>query len=296
MGHKTKNLKMQMSDILTAALRRGEGVSKHQLKKDSADLTNIIFSYNTFHTYKNICFRFADWLKETHPDVKTLSGARFYADEWIKSYIDAGYSAYTQSTYISAIAKVFGEPMTNFQKGDTRNRINITRSRCRAKRDVHFSESNNADLVNFCKSTGLRRHELESVHGDWLRYIDGTYYIDLTIRPNCTKGGKGRLVPVIGDIELVVRMCRNAGTRKVFDRISTACDVHSYRACYACSAYTYYCGNTDVKSLPRSKQYVCRGDMAGVVLSRDAMLKTSQALGHNRIDVIAQSYLYNLKK
>mgnify|MGYP006892178420 FL=1 len=35
-----------------------------------------------------------------------------------------------------------------------------------------------------------------------------------------------------------------------------------------------------------------RNDRVGEILDREAMLITSKYLGHNRIDIVAQSYLY----
>jgi hypothetical protein len=42
--------------------------------------------------------------------------------------------------------------------------------------------------------------------------------------------------------------------------------------------------------------YRCRKDKYGIVYDRKAMLIVSKALGHERIDVIAQSYLNNAVK
>ena len=47
------------------------------------------------------------------------------------------------------------------------------------------------------------------------------------------------------------------------------------------------------KDIPRADRYVMRKDRAGEVLDKLAMEITSKMLGHNRINVIAQSYLYN---
>ncbi len=41
-------------------------------------------------------------------------------------------------------------------------------------------------------------------------------------------------------------------------------------------------------------RYYCRGDEKGKVLSKPVMQKVSKALGHNRISVIAASYLNNI--
>ena len=48
-------------------------------------------------------------------------------------------------------------------------------------------------------------------------------------------------------------------------------------------------GYKDVSSV-----YACRVDQKKVYYDRQAMIETSQNLGHNREDIIAGHYLYNL--
>ena len=47
------------------------------------------------------------------------------------------------------------------------------------------------------------------------------------------------------------------------------------------------------KDIPKKERYVMRKDRAGEVLDKLAMEITSRMLGHSRINVIAQSYLYH---
>ena len=44
----------------------------------------------------------------------------------------------------------------------------------------------------------------------------------------------------------------------------------------------------------QSEVYVCRKDEAGKKLDKAAMLICSKALGHNRINVVADNYIRNL--
>lgn len=114
----------------------------------------------------------------------------------------------------------------------------------------------------------------------------GTYYIHVT---SGSKGGRERYAPVIGDIELVCKLCRDAGKNKVFPSIPSAADVHSYRAEYATQIYKQYV--RPLEHLERHEIYYCRGDRKGEKFDRTAMKKASQALGHNRISVVAGHYL-----
>ena len=97
-------------------------------------------------------------------------------------------------------------------------------------RDKHFSEIRNADIVAFCRGTGLRRSELELVTGDRLYQENGKTFLRID---RGTKGGRPRSVPVIGDVGRIRELCRSAGSGRVFPRVPGGMDVHSYRAEYA---------------------------------------------------------------
>ena len=53
--------------------------------------------------------------------------------------------------------------------------------------------------------------------------------------------------------------------------------------------------STNVKKndIPPKERYIMRKERAGEVYDKQAMEIVSKNLGHNRISVIAQSYLYN---
>ena len=53
----------------------------------------------------------------------------------------------------------------DYFKPPKRNRSEIKRSRGDAKRDQHFSEANNDELIKFCRGTGLRHNELADLKG-----------------------------------------------------------------------------------------------------------------------------------
>ena len=54
--------------------------------------------------------------------------------------------------------------------------------------------------------------------------------------------------------------------------------------------YQHYARNE--KDIPRADRYVMRKDRAGETFDKRAMHIVTKNLGHNRISVIAQSYLY----
>lgn len=174
-----------------------------------------------------------------------------------------------------------------------RRRADVKRSRYPVKSDSHFCTANHRELVTFCRAVGPRNHkELEHIRGsDLIRNEDGSYAVLI----NKGKGGKMRQAPVIGSqdqIATVISLMHAANDDLVFANIPDAADIHSYRAEYACAVYQKYARPID--ELPREDRYVCRGDLLGVVYDKRAMMAVSKALGHSRLDVIAQSYLWAL--
>ena len=263
-------------------------------RPDKADESyrRYIYSWQTYKSYMKQLGLFARWCKLQH-NARYLKECRQYVKEYMKTRSDL--SVWTQKLDLAALQKLYQEYPEDGQKpfGITlqpRLRQDIKRSRQQATRDKDFSESNNKDLIIFCRCTGLRRSELRELHGTDLT-ADG---LQLHVIRN-TKGGRWRMAPLAGtseEIELVQRMCQEAGDSRVWPHVPSSADIHSYRADYCKRVYLQHARSAD--QIPPADRYYCRGDRKGVVLDRVAMLQASRALGHNRIDVIASHYLYNL--
>lgn len=292
---KLGSLTKQIQDNFDSKLAIGE--SKYKAKKDGT-AKNKIYSWQTYKSYMKQANEFTRYCKEKH-QCKTLDECRTYVDEWLKNGIDRGLSAYTQKLNACSLAKLYSCSSSDFGvRTDVRHRVNITRSRGEKVRDKHFSEEKNKELVEFCKSTGLRREELKCLTGDKLICEDGVYKILVN---SGSKGGRPRKAPVIGNIDLVVDLMKKAGINKVFEKIKSGADIHSYRSYYATSLYKSLA--RPIESIPydkvnkgtgrsyQSEVYVCRADLKGVKYDKVAMLEVSKALGHNRISVIAEHYL-----
>lgn len=280
MGHKNKkSLIRQVQERLDSLLSIGE--SKYEDKK--TDLTKRkIYSWNTYRSDLQQCCQFVRYCRDNHY-CKNLADCRQYVEEWMESRKEL--SAYTQKLSASALCKLYGESLEELGITTKRAaRSEITRSRGTAKRDAHFSEQKNADFVEFCRSTGLRRSEITKLRGDQLLQEEGQWYIQTT-----GKGGRFRIIPICGDVNLVVRKMQSAGTGKVWAKVPSCADIHSYRADYATRVYLSHA--RPIEDLPRKERYICRRDKVGTIYDRQAMLIASQALGHNRIDVIGQHYL-----
>ena len=117
------------------------------------------------------------------------------------------------------------------------------------------------------------------------------------------KGGRERFAPIIGPNadKIVERMRATAPNAKVWLNVPGNADVHGYRAEYATTIYKMYA--RPIEQIPydevndgsgkpyQSKVYVCRKDEKGKKLDKKAMEIVSKALGHNRIEIVANNYL-----
>ena len=279
---------MEMNEILQDKLHKGVGTSKHARKVVGDTAADAIFSFNTYKAYKKHCSYFTSWVRAKYK-CKTLAQARQYADEWLQMRIDAGLSAYTIKLELAALCKLYGDTAADYISTPPRLRKNIKRSRGKAARDAHFSEARNAEFVEFCRSTGLRRSEIKALTGDKLeKGADGYWYINVN---KMTKGGRPRKVRIIGTNDAIARIVermQNAGNGRVFEKIPS-CDIHGYRSEFATAVYKQYA--RPVKSLPPEERYCCRKDRKGVWYDRKALLETSRQLGHNRVCVVGEHYL-----
>lgn len=120
------------------------------------------------------------------------------------------------------------------------------------------------------------------------------------------KGGRERYSPIIGDNagQIVERMKNTAPNEKVWQHVPGNADIHGYRGDYATAIYRMYARpieeipydriNKGTKKRFQSGVYTCRKDESGKKLDRVAMMKASKALGHNRLEVVANNYIRGL--
>lgn len=280
---KTARLRLQ------AMLKAGMG-SKRSKDKAEADTKNKIYSKATFETYKQQFRHFADWLEKAHPEAFTLEDAKGFVDEYLRHLIELERSAYSISTAKAAIAKIMGVEATQFIATPPRLRADIKRSRGVAERDKHISDKKEEELARFTSATGLRRKEMTMIRAEDLFFENGQAYLNVD---KGTKGGKSRVAKIVGKTEAetkeIVKWIQSKEGR-LFYKLSSNYDNHYYRATYANRLYNQL--KRDIADIPTQERYVMRKERAGEVYDKQAMLQVSRALGHNRISVIAQSYLY----
>jgi integrase len=281
---KRPSLIRQVEETLTAMLAPGR--SKHQDKITGED-ANYIYSYGTLATYLRQGCHFVRWAKEQY-GCRYIEEARPHVAEYLTIRKDS-VSANSVHTDAAAIAKLYKCQMRDFGvELPLRRRADITRSRLPRAYDREFSEANNKDVVDFCKACGPRQCELVALKPTEVA-IDGT-----TVTILKGKGGKFRVVPVLPEYQAHVAKMRQQAIDKGQDRmflreeIKNRMDEHSYRREYAQALYRYYESTEQYMS---HTLYCCRGELAGVHFDRGIMKAVSRALGHERINVIAQSYL-----
>lgn len=283
------------------------GESKHAAKKAAgADgIRDKIYSFETMRDYIRAGTAFGKWCKQEH-GCKTVESCRAFVPEYLE-HRAASCSAYTVKADAAALAKLYKCRAQDFGiETPARRRTEIQRSRQPRNMDRHFSETRNADLVTFCRSTGVRRCELSSIRGTQLFRRGGSWYIH--IQRGQGKGGRERDIPIVGtpaEIRRVVEIMRAAGSGRVWPHVHDAADVHGYRAEYASRLYRIHARPLEVcrrdpfynstrRRWDLDSVYRCRGDERGRWFDKKAMLIVSRALGHNRISVVGEHYLYNV--
>lgn len=291
---KTDSLTYQIQNVFDEKLAIGESKC---LDKRNNGTQNKIYCWNTYIAYMKHSNYFAKWAKETHGS-RTLAECRPHVDAFLIKRKEDGMSPYTQKLEASALAKMYSCSTKEFVKTEVRHRANITRSRGVKDRDKFFSEEKNKVIVDFCKSTGLRRRELKALTGDKLKFINDEPYIIINIG---AKGGRYREVPIIDNKQNIIDQMKLAGEDHVFKKVPVGADVHSYRSDYATAFYhsiarkiediPYDKINAGTNRAYQSEVYHCRGDLKGVKYDKKAMLLVSEALGHNREEIIAGHYI-----
>lgn len=282
MGHKNNNIYKEAIDKLVAM--QSFGVSKHICKQENSTQDKI-FSYATFKAYKEKSCEFISFARKEHK-CKTLEQAKPFIREFLQDKIDKGYSPWTIKLYACSLGKLYQEKSNSFIELPTRERCNITRSRECVARDRHFSLSKNETLIDFCKSSGLRRSELENLKREDCRIENGQVILHITNG----KGGKTRDVYCLEmSPKCVEKIMKTPSNERVWGKVHSCCDVHGYRSCFANELYNKLA--RPIEKVPRCERYYCRKDMVGRVFDKVALQKVSQMLGHERICVLPYSYL-----
>lgn len=267
------------ADAKAAARARGESLF--------AFTDGRMHSFETRHNYQKAVMRFLNWCRSQ--DVRNHAQIDEQADEFVSRFLSEriakGYSAWTLQTERSAMRLYFqNRELAASVPLPPRKRENIQRSRRPTAYDRRINLANWQHVIQFCLATGLRREELRDlkVRDIYVRPSDR----QLVVRVVRGKGGKWREVVVFSGREQQV-VARIEGREQepdapVFEPISRALDIHSYRRQFAQDLYQHLSG----KPLPAAE-----GRLQSADLDREAAREVSRRLGHNRIDIIYNHYI-----
>lgn len=282
---KRQSLIKQVKDVLDSLARFGESKHEEKQKKLTEAKTKDmkgwnparvdgIYSIVTMKTYRRECIAFVEWAKKEY-DCRYLDQCKTYIGQYLVNKIDAGNSAWSVQTIRSALRKLYQNlELANNVQVPIRKKNEIKRSRGEKAMDKKFSPERNRDLVDFCKATGLRRHELQAVKvQDVYRDEDGKLRVEVIQG----KGGRPRSVPILQNLESRVLEIVSGKDldSQIIEKIPVRADIHGYRREYASSYYKELSGD-DYDSKSKDTH---------------AIQLVSWALGHNRLDVVTRNYL-----
>lgn len=283
-----RSIEQQVKGALAPKLRLG--TSRHDGKVNRTE-GGVIHSGQSYKTYKDACCSFAHWVEDTYKEHNI-----FHMGQYVQPYMDhlhdQGYSASTQKSRLSAIRKLYNGTSTDLSSvtTDARSRSTIMRSREESEyTSRHFSYDKHAEEVNMMAHLGLRRSEYGQLTPSRLVQRGEQWYVE-GIKG---KGGKTRDVLVRDNDERTIAFIqRFKDDEKVVPHISEACPVHALRAEYASGLYSSL--KRDIDDIPPKERYYCRDDLQGTVYDKQAMQVVSDSMGHNRLSVIAENYLWKL--
>ncbi|HHY71157.1 MAG TPA: site-specific integrase [Thermoanaerobacterales bacterium] len=278
---KRPSLKKQVCDALYAQARFGQ--SKHQAKQEekrrcekigepwNPARVDGIFSIGTMKAYREECIRFTDWAKEQH-GCRWLNEAKEHVSEYLQNGVDRGLSPWTMKKQAAALRKMYKDSELGKEINlPKRELANISRSRGKVEMDKKIDLEKYKPIIDFCKATGLRRHEVESIKAGQVDFKTGKI---LNVKG---KGGRVRDVTIRQDmLEHIKGLVQDKNASElIFERIPVRLDVHSYRREYVQARYVEEAGREFVS-----------GDY-----DKRAVMRVSNDMGHGRINVILDHYL-----
>jgi integrase len=225
------------------------------------------------------------WARSTHQVISLAEldrCANELATEYLQQQLAENKSPYTLQAKRAALRLFFANrALAATVCFPRRERTKITRSRGPKQHDRHFQPENWPTLLHFLSATGLRRQELHDLHVRDIVECDGRVLVHVANG----KGGRRRDVPVLSGCEGDVLSMR--GERDpdevAFARIPKHMDVHSYRREFAQALYLYHAPG---RGLPPAT-----GRLKPADYDRGAAQQVTEALGHNRIDVVLRHFI-----
>lgn len=247
-----------------------------------------IYSFQTFEDYMRISNRFARWAQEQHGKVRDLDDLRPYAAAWLQERAQT-LQASTVKQDRAALAKLFSctcqEILPDLPRRERQDFIKNRGDNWRG----HYNKENHPEITMLAEGAGTRRHEMQRLTPDQVvRRDDGRVWIQ-NVRG---KGGKIRDIPVRQDygdkILTLADEARATGRDRLLSdtRIPDRAPIHDDRGReYAVNLYLEYA--RPIEELRHNEIYYGRKDLAGCRWDKEALMIVSEALGHSRLNVVA---------
>ena len=302
-----KRIDYELKQALNAQSRRGQ--SKHLAKAEARMLAKAngekyqpvrgIFSDKTMKTYLKQATTVLNWIIERYPEVRNLSDCRPYVNEYFADAHVLGLSPSTYHTRIYAMEAVYGiTDYTDFgiEKMPQHPVHQSKRTRTESKSDKRYNTQMNHAARHLSAACGARRGGLERLTKKDLFYDEeGKMRIHLR-----EKGGKERDALVLPKeqgwvkefFETTIPTVVN-GNEYMFAKkdLQKNMTLHNQRANYCVSLYKHL---QEVGGYTTGEIYYCRKERKGDCFDKGILKIISKETGHNRCDVTAQSYLYDL--
>lgn len=247
-----------------------------------------IYSYQTMEDYMRISNRFARWAQEQHGKVRDLDDLRPYAAEWLQERAQT-LQASTIKQDRAALAKLYGCSCNEILEDlPRRERQDFIKNRGESWRG-HYSKDSHPEITMLSEGAGTRRHEMQRLKPDQVvRRDDGRIWIE-DVRG---KGGKTRDIPVrleYGDkILALADEAKAAGRDRLLSdtRIPDRAPIHDDRGReYAVGIYREHA--RPIEELKHKEIYYGRKELVGTRWDKEALRAVTQALGHSRLNVVA---------
>ncbi len=304
-------------NAVVRATMRENGATEEEINALKRFESPYIHSCSTFGQYITIGLAFVDWVAKAHPKANKLSYMleKRYPGEYIQERIDRGLSAWTIARDRSALAKLFRvsghEILESIPK---RSSSNITRSRNYNESMFMADVEKHGNIAQLLKATGVRRFEFSFLYPEYF-YTDSNNNVSLRLDGKIaqTKGGKARDIPIIDENQERIREILSLlpPGEPICPNPPSGLDIHGIRSMYTKDFYFKIARNTDDISADErvfykhpKKDYrhpghfyysapgIYRRRRDGAVFDRRALLIISQALGHERVNVIVTNYLW----
>lgn len=242
--------------------------------------TYTIRSIETAKTYRKAAVQFAKWLYEEKSINKIKMVTPELAGEYLK-YRNEKLSAWTVKRDLSMINKVFDY---NIKADD----LNLKKRKIKdIKRSRQGPDTSRPGLLKkyerqifFIKACGCRRESVTKVTYNDVIFNEA----EIAERIKLTeKGGKYREAPILDrykdEFTAWIHHYKNTYSN-IFEDLDNHVTAHYYRHLYAKNLYAELC-----EKVPQGEEFYKGYDV-------EVLKEVSNALGHNRVNVVVNNYFY----